>query len=211
MSLRLEPFPSSPWWCPSLGVHWVCGRFSVSRAKIYCFVRFFKVVVIESGFPSEIYYRGAGMWETLYGMVNAYPIVCFVFIPVYFNLGITSVYQYIELRFNSRLVRCLASGTYVFRKMKCFMTKCRSHWNYLLSRLDSESRRNGFHADRRTLHDSRYSDLDVAASNHYNQHHIQLVGRIKGGNYRRRDSSSGDNRRIGGNYYAINNRRWRRE
>lgn len=57
------------------------------------------------------------MWETLYGMVTAYPIVCFIFIPVYFNLGITSVYQYIELRFKSRLVRCLASGTYVFRSI----------------------------------------------------------------------------------------------
>jgi solute carrier family 5 (sodium-coupled monocarboxylate transporter), member 8/12 len=57
------------------------------------------------------------MWETLYGMVNAYPIVCFVFIPVYFNLGITSVYQYIEMRFHSRFVRCLASGTYVFRSI----------------------------------------------------------------------------------------------
>lgn len=68
-----------------------------------------------SGFPSEIFYRGAGMWETLYGMVNAYPIVAFVFIPVYFNLGLTSIYQYIELRFKSRLVRCLASGTYIFR------------------------------------------------------------------------------------------------
>jgi solute carrier family 5 (sodium-coupled monocarboxylate transporter), member 8/12 len=68
-----------------------------------------------SGFPSEMFYRGAGMWETLYGMVNAYPIVAFVFCPVYFNLGITSVYQYIELRFKSRLVRCLASGTYIFR------------------------------------------------------------------------------------------------
>ncbi|XP_070493909.1 sodium-coupled monocarboxylate transporter 1-like [Chironomus tepperi] len=69
------------------------------------------------GFPSEQFYRGAGMWETLYGMVTAYPIVAFVFIPVYFNLGITSVYQYIELRFNSRLVRCLASGTYIFRSI----------------------------------------------------------------------------------------------
>lgn len=57
------------------------------------------------------------MWETLYGMVTAYPIVAFVFIPVYFNLGITSVYQYIELRFNSRFVRCLASGTYIFRSI----------------------------------------------------------------------------------------------
>ncbi|XP_055615923.1 sodium-coupled monocarboxylate transporter 1 isoform X2 [Toxorhynchites rutilus septentrionalis] len=69
------------------------------------------------GYPSELFYRGAAMWETLYGMVTAYPIVCFVFIPVYFNLGVTSVYQYLDLRFNSRLVRCLASGTYVVRSL----------------------------------------------------------------------------------------------
>jgi solute carrier family 5 (sodium-coupled monocarboxylate transporter), member 8/12 len=69
-------------------------------------------------------------------MMSAYPIVCFVFIPVYFSLGITSVYQYLDLRyvinnrfesyvlhnnlifrFNSRLVRCLASGTYIVRQI----------------------------------------------------------------------------------------------
>lgn len=50
------------------------------------------------GYPSELFYRGAGMWETLYGIINAYPIVCFVFVPVYCNLDITSVYQYLDLR-----------------------------------------------------------------------------------------------------------------
>ncbi|KAF5285294.1 hypothetical protein FQR65_LT13272 [Abscondita terminalis] len=69
------------------------------------------------GFPSELIYRGTTMWETLYGMILAYPIVCFVFVPVYYSLGITSVYQYLDLRFKSRLVRCLASGTYVLRQL----------------------------------------------------------------------------------------------
>ncbi|XP_058058532.1 sodium-coupled monocarboxylate transporter 1-like [Anopheles bellator] len=69
------------------------------------------------GYPSELFYRGSAMWETLYGMVAAYPVVCFIFIPVYFNLGVTSVYQYLDLRFNSRLVRCLASGTYIVRSL----------------------------------------------------------------------------------------------
>ncbi|KAK7788967.1 hypothetical protein R5R35_011528 [Gryllus longicercus] len=69
------------------------------------------------GYPSELYYRGTAMWETLYGMVCAYPIVCFVFLPVYYSLGITSVYQYLDLRFKSRLVRCLASATYVVRSL----------------------------------------------------------------------------------------------
>lgn len=50
------------------------------------------------GYPSELYYRGSAMWETLYGMLLAYPIVCFVFVPVYYNLGITSVYQYLDMR-----------------------------------------------------------------------------------------------------------------
>lgn len=50
------------------------------------------------GYPSELYYRGSAMWETIYGMLLAYPIVCFVFVPVYYHLGITSVYQYLDMR-----------------------------------------------------------------------------------------------------------------
>uniref|UniRef100_A0A6M2E320 Putative solute symporter family n=1 Tax=Xenopsylla cheopis TaxID=163159 RepID=A0A6M2E320_XENCH len=69
------------------------------------------------GYPSELFYRGSAMWETLYGMLCAYPVVCFVFVPVYYSLGITSVYQYLDMRFNSRLVRCLASGTYIVRQL----------------------------------------------------------------------------------------------
>ncbi|XP_055604730.1 sodium-coupled monocarboxylate transporter 1-like [Uranotaenia lowii] len=69
------------------------------------------------GYPSELFYRGTAMFETLYGMVAAYPLVCFLFIPVYFNLGITSVYQYLDFRFNSRLVRCLASMTFIIRSI----------------------------------------------------------------------------------------------
>ncbi|XP_012287684.1 sodium-coupled monocarboxylate transporter 1 [Orussus abietinus] len=69
------------------------------------------------GYPSELYYRGTAMWETLYGMLLAYPIVCYVFVPVYYNLGITSVYQYLDMRFKSKLVRCLASFSYVIRSL----------------------------------------------------------------------------------------------
>ncbi|KAF7993765.1 hypothetical protein HCN44_010360 [Aphidius gifuensis] len=69
------------------------------------------------GFPSELYYRGSAMWETIYGMLLAYPIVCFIFVPVYYSLGITSVYQYLDMRFHSKLVRCLASFSYVLRSL----------------------------------------------------------------------------------------------
>lgn len=33
------------------------------------------------------------MWETMYGMCLAFPVVAYCFVPVYFTLGITSVYQ----------------------------------------------------------------------------------------------------------------------
>ncbi|XP_066581548.1 sodium-coupled monocarboxylate transporter 1 [Prorops nasuta] len=69
------------------------------------------------GYPSELYYRGSAMWETLYGMLIAYPIVCYIFVPVYYSLGITSVYQYLDMRFQSKLVRCLASFSYVIRSL----------------------------------------------------------------------------------------------
>lgn len=52
-----------------------------------------------SGYPSEQFYRGAALWETVYGFISAYPLVCFVFVPVYCNLGLTSVYQYLDLRY----------------------------------------------------------------------------------------------------------------
>lgn len=58
----------------------------------------FYLIISITGYPSELFYRGVGMWETLYGLASAYPIVCFVFVPIYLNLGITSVYQYLDMR-----------------------------------------------------------------------------------------------------------------
>lgn len=59
---------------------------------------YFDHLHICTGYPSELFYRGVGMWETIYGLASAYPIVCFVFVPIYLNLGITSVYQYLDMR-----------------------------------------------------------------------------------------------------------------
>ena len=55
----------------------------------YCLINLF----LFPGYPSELYYYGTGMYETLYGILLAYPIVSYIFVPVYYNLGITSVYQ----------------------------------------------------------------------------------------------------------------------
>ncbi|XP_026753189.2 sodium-coupled monocarboxylate transporter 2 [Galleria mellonella] len=69
------------------------------------------------GFPSELVYRGSAMWETLYGIVLAFPLVCFLFVPVYYRLHTNSVYEYLQMRFNSIWVRRLAAATFVVRQI----------------------------------------------------------------------------------------------
>ncbi|XP_065225169.1 sodium-coupled monocarboxylate transporter 2-like [Planococcus citri] len=93
------------------------GRSTSTWAMLLSISRGFLGVRVFLGYPSELFYRGSEMWEIMYGMCLAFPVVAYFFVPVYFSLGITSVYQYLDLRFNSRLVRCLASGTYVMRNL----------------------------------------------------------------------------------------------
>ncbi|EEB10804.1 sodium/iodide cotransporter, putative [Pediculus humanus corporis] len=69
------------------------------------------------GNPSEMFYNGTRMYEVVYSIMLTYLLASYCFIPVYYNLGITSVYQYLDMRFKSQCVRCLASGFYIFRNI----------------------------------------------------------------------------------------------
>ncbi|XP_041985354.1 sodium-coupled monocarboxylate transporter 1 [Aricia agestis] len=68
------------------------------------------------GFPSELVYYGSAMWETLYGMALAFPLVCWIFIPVYYRLQTNSVYEYLQMRFGSTSVRRVAAATFLLRQ-----------------------------------------------------------------------------------------------
>ncbi|XP_075986730.1 sodium-coupled monocarboxylate transporter 1 [Anticarsia gemmatalis] len=69
------------------------------------------------GFPSELVYYGSAMWETLYGIILAFPLVCWVFVPVYYRLHTNSVYEYLQMRFGSRWVRRMAAATFLVRQV----------------------------------------------------------------------------------------------
>lgn len=71
-------------------IYLISAVFSIARATLG--VRSF------IGFPSEMFYRGGAMWQAVLGILTAFPIVCFIFLPVYFNLYIISIYHYLELR-----------------------------------------------------------------------------------------------------------------
>ncbi|XP_053402912.1 sodium-dependent multivitamin transporter-like [Mercenaria mercenaria] len=68
--------------------------------------------VMVLGVPAEVYYNGAIYWLILFSNIIVYPVAAHMFLPVYHNLGITSAYEYLEMRFNP-LVRIL--GCIVFQ------------------------------------------------------------------------------------------------
>lgn len=64
------------------------------------------------GVPTEMYVYGTEYYLVGFSGLLTYPATCFVFLPFFHGLGLTSAYQYLELRFN-RWTRCLASFVFV--------------------------------------------------------------------------------------------------
>ncbi|XP_069122617.1 sodium-coupled monocarboxylate transporter 1-like [Argopecten irradians] len=52
------------------------------------------------GTPTEMYVFGTQYYMVAFSGLLTYPVTCFVFLPFFHNLGLTSAYQYLELRFN---------------------------------------------------------------------------------------------------------------
>jgi len=73
------------------------------------------------GFPLEIYMSGANFMLLCIPTFIVMPIFAFVFMPVYYNLGISSIFQYLEYRFNRKL-RMMASIIYTSQTV--FYTSC---------------------------------------------------------------------------------------
>ncbi|KAI6201536.1 Sodium:solute symporter family protein [Aphelenchoides besseyi] len=61
------------------------------------------------GFPAEIYYRGTSPIWYFGAYLISFPLVAFLFLPVFYNLKILSIYEYLEKRFcfASRLISSL--------------------------------------------------------------------------------------------------------
>ncbi|XP_070558796.1 sodium-dependent multivitamin transporter-like [Ptychodera flava] len=67
------------------------------------------------GMPSEIFTYGWMYWMTCFTYFITVPVAAHLFLPVLYNLKITSIYEYIEMRFNLA-ARLLCTSLYIFYK-----------------------------------------------------------------------------------------------
>ncbi|XP_048730498.1 sodium-coupled monocarboxylate transporter 1-like [Ostrea edulis] len=67
------------------------------------------------GTPAEIYEYGSQYWISVFGAILAPLTGAFFFGPMFFNLKIVSVYEYLELRFHSKSVRLFAAALFILR------------------------------------------------------------------------------------------------
>lgn len=61
--------------------------------------------------PADVYQYGAAYGLTVISMITTGFITVFVYLPVFYNLNITSTYEYLGLRFDERCRKC-ASGLF---------------------------------------------------------------------------------------------------
>lgn len=85
------------------------GVFPVSMSLMASFQSATTVL----GYPSEMYYKGTQFWVAIFGLAVSNVIAAELFLPVLYNLQLTSVNSYLERRFCSRAVRTLGSLSFI--------------------------------------------------------------------------------------------------
>ncbi|KAG7208083.1 hypothetical protein KM043_009658 [Ampulex compressa] len=85
------------------------GLLPVSASLVASFISGVTIL----GTPAEIYNFGTQYWITIISLLFSGLVVALVYAPVFFTLGLNSVYEYLEIRFNKG-VRVLISLIFVF-------------------------------------------------------------------------------------------------
>ncbi|KAK7498024.1 hypothetical protein BaRGS_00010612 [Batillaria attramentaria] len=76
----------------------------------------FMSAIFILGIPAEAYINSTEYWLIGLGYIPAQLITCFLIMPVFYKLRLTSAYQYLEMRF-SRTVRIMGSLTFTLEML----------------------------------------------------------------------------------------------
>nr|CAH0110367.1 unnamed protein product [Daphnia galeata] len=83
------------------------GTFPVAMSLIASFMS----AITLLGTPAEIYQFGTMYWLIVVAFFLVVPATNYLYMPIFYQLQVTSAYEYLEVRFN-KLVRCLGSATF---------------------------------------------------------------------------------------------------
>ncbi|XP_077999346.1 sodium-coupled monocarboxylate transporter 1-like [Glandiceps talaboti] len=85
----------------------------VTMSLIVSFISSITVI----GTPAEIYLNGTMFVLYSVNYITSAVIAAHLFMPVFYNLNITSVYEYLEIRFNSKAVRIICCCVFIIQTM----------------------------------------------------------------------------------------------
>ncbi|XP_054708332.1 sodium-coupled monocarboxylate transporter 1-like [Uloborus diversus] len=66
------------------------------------------------GIPAETYLTGTQFWMVVVAYCFMFPTVAYIFMPLFYNLGLSSIYEYLELRFR-KPVRTICSTIFTIQ------------------------------------------------------------------------------------------------
>ena len=74
----------------------------------------FQSSVTILGYPAEMYLRGTQFWIVIISSSMAAFSAAELYLPVYYDLNLSSVNQYLKLRFKSEKVRLAGTASFLF-------------------------------------------------------------------------------------------------
>ncbi|CAG0888409.1 unnamed protein product, partial [Darwinula stevensoni] len=73
--------------------------------------------ILLLGTPAEVYAYGSQWFLTGIGAMLGTLTACVIFVPFFYRLRITSIFQYFEMRYRSRVVRLTSSSIYLIQQV----------------------------------------------------------------------------------------------
>ncbi|XP_040079445.2 sodium-coupled monocarboxylate transporter 1-like [Ixodes scapularis] len=69
------------------------------------------------GMPASVFLHGSTLWVNVLSAIVAIWMAAVVFMPLYYKMDITSINEYLELRFKSAVVKDIASGIFILETL----------------------------------------------------------------------------------------------
>ncbi|XP_046576988.1 sodium-dependent multivitamin transporter-like [Haliotis rubra] len=95
----------------------LAGRKAPYLPVALSYLATFESSIMMLGKPSETYVYGVQWFMSSMGFVVAQIFATYMFVPMIYRLNITSIYEYLEVRFKSRLVRLIGAGLGILQQI----------------------------------------------------------------------------------------------